>query len=299
MTIRTFLELAPNYLLKQEVANNLDEQSLVTLTQLNKRANTLFKSSLAYKYFKNFVERSAKKQISVMLAQSLNFNITVSQLRNVVYSAVKLGDTDLIKMILKGRESEFKQSEFPKKWVDKTNTYDFSAIVEALESGKDVENVLAQFRIKLDAIVKEKGFPFQALLDCLQIYGNKYDTWNHEQRLIFSKKVIGFFQRLSPVWLKLVYVNCWSDGGNTLNTLTPHLIKFIDPAYEVPNIGLGFDFCVNLFGSISAYNNFPVFLKNGFMTLKTYLENKQKDWDEYVKTLPCEKSSSCKRKTPG
>lgn len=279
MQNRKLLELEPDHLLKQEVANDLDAQSLINLARTNKCAYGLFKpASIAYQYIKKFVERSAKTQMSALLAQSRNFNITINQLHHAVYSALRLGDIDLVKVIMKGREDEFKQIELPNKLIDNTYKYDFSYIVEAIESNDAVkiEEALTKFRAELDQMVKEKGFPFQALLDALMLYQKKYREWSPEQCKIFSIKVIGYLQRLSPAWLKKAYANAWDDVDSFMLASG----ESIDPAADVANKGLGFEFCVNVFGR-KCIEGLAAKL-NIYLSLYKYLDRKN-DVLEFIK----------------
>lgn len=296
MKNRTFLKLSPD-LLKQELTNDLDVQSLINFTLINRRAHSLLKpTSLAYQYLKKFVERSAKKQVSTMLTNAPSFNITFNHLQDAVHSALMLGDIDLVKVITKGREDEFKQIAFPTKLVDETNTYDFSAVVAAIKSGKDVEKVLAKYRRDLDKIVKEKGFPFQALLDALEIYNEKFDKLTYGESRIFSINVIGYLQRLSPAWLKKA---SWGYGGNTF------IPESIDPSRQVPNKGLGFDFCVGKPGHGSPLPPgcivaavATLYYETGSV-LETFLEQNQQSLANYANDIQArqEKSSECKCST--
>ena len=152
--------------------DNLDTRSLMNLVQVNNRAYQLFKPTLFQRYLKKHIERSAQKQVEELL-NYLKFDF--NHLRDAFLMAFRLGDIDLCKMIAKGREDVLKQIELPKKIVDEKNTYDFSAVVAAIESGQNVEAVLAQFRTDLDEIVKEKGFPIQALFDAHEIYDKKFN----------------------------------------------------------------------------------------------------------------------------
>ncbi len=267
MKNRNLLDLAPQNLLTQEVAaKDLDDQSIKDLAQTNRQANRLFKPVLAFRHLKNFVERSAKTQVLHMLNNPLRFSFTADQLRYAFDSAFRLGNLDLCKDMMKARANELKQIQLPK-LLDETNTYDFTDVLAAIETDKDVEKVLTKMRADLDKIVKEKGFPFQALIDVLKIYDDKFHNNGArlEQLQIIGVKVIGYLQRLSTTWLRKAYANKWSLEGDTFNLMTflrtaehiddPSLeVPFvrsdqsIDPALDIPNAGLGYDICVNWSG---------------------------------------------------
>jgi hypothetical protein len=240
----TLLDI-PSDTLTNEVANpdNLDIQSLINLSSVNKYARSgLFKPAF-FQHLKKYIERSAKKQVESLLRINLNFD--ASHLRALCQKVLREGDIDLLKVLTKGREDVLKQIELPNKLVDENNTYDFSDVIAAIESGQNVEEVLAKMRTDLERIVKEKGFPFQAMLNAYEIYDKKYDPWTAEQCKIFSVKVIGYLQRLSPAWLKKALAtgiyNITKEGKACGDAFILQSGESIDAAKDVPNRGLGFD----------------------------------------------------------
>lgn len=245
------LNLAPDTL-RNEVAkpDNLDTGSVINLSLANQYTYQLFKPTLLQR-LKKYVERSAKKQVKALLNIHLDFD--VSHLRNIFLAALKERDIDLCKAITGRRKDVLEQIELPKKLIDETNTYDFSAVVAAIESGKNVEEALAKMRIDLDKIVKEKGFPFQAMLEAYEIFDKKR-SWTLEQNKLFCVKVIGYLQRLSPAWLKKTLVtgihNITENGMTCGDDFILESGESLDPASYVPNKGLGFDFCVNIFATV-------------------------------------------------
>ena len=248
----TLLDLAP-YTLRDELAKpgNLDTGSVINLSLANKYTYQLFKPTLFLR-LKKYVERSAKRQVEALLKIHSDFD--VSDLRNIFLAALKDRDIDMCKAITEVRKDVLEQIELPKKFVVETNTYDFSAVVSAIESRNNVEEVLAKMRTDLDKIVKEKGFPFQALLDAYEIYDNKFDPWINKRGKLFSIKVLGYLQRLSPDWLKKalatgVYHIAAQGKMVCANNYRLQSGESIDPARAVPNKGLGFDFCVNIMGN--------------------------------------------------
>ncbi len=251
---RTFVDIFPDNLLTQEMAKDLDAQSLIDLSKINKRANSLFKpASLAHQYLKKFVERSAKKQIEALLTRMpLSFNL--DHLCTAARSALRYGDFDLFKLIFEKREEILQQIELPTELVDKNNTYNFSAIVTAIESGQGVEEAFEKMRADLDEIVIKKGFPFQAMLDVGEIYDKKNASWTREQRILLSKKAFGYLQRLSPAWLRREFAigicRLEKDGKLCSDTFILKSGESIDPARDVPDSGLGFDYVVNSHGGI-------------------------------------------------
>jgi hypothetical protein len=249
----TLLDISSD-LLNNEVAkpDNLDTKSLISLSSVNKYAQSgLFKPAF-FQHLKKGIQRSAKKQVELLLKINLNFD--ASHLRALCQKVLREGDIDLLKVLTKGREAVLKEIELPKKLIDETNTYDFSAVIAAIESGKSIEDVLAKMRTDLERIVKEKGFPFQALLNAYEIYDKKFDPWTAEQCKIFSVKVVGYLQRLSPAWLKKALAtgiyNITEEGKACGDTFILQRGESIDPATDAPNKGLGFDFCVNIVGAL-------------------------------------------------
>lgn len=293
----TLLNL-PSEILNNEMAkpDNLDTRSVINVSLANKYTYQLFKPTLLQR-LKKYIERSAKKQVEVLLKIHPNFD--VSHLRNIFLAALKDRDIDLLKVLTKGREAVLKEIELPKKLVDETNTYDFSAVVAAIESGQNVEEALAKMRTDLDKIVKEKGFPFQALLDAYENYDKKYDPWTIEQCKLFSVKVIGYLQRLSPAWLKKALAtgiyNIIEKGQACGDTFTLKSGESIDPAKDVPNSGLGFDFCVNIFG-VAFAGGWDVDHARGY-TAVSYFEKlfraKTSELGELMQRRPQPKTGSC------
>ena len=295
MDTRTTLLDLPSDILNKEVAKpgNLDTQSLINLRKVNKRANQLFKPAF-FQYLKKYIQRSAKTQVQALLTMHLNFD--VDHLRDAFRAALRFGDIDLCKVIVKGREDILKQIEIPKKLVDEKNTYDFSAVVAAIESGQNVEEILAKMRTDLDKIVKEKGFPFQALLNAYEIYDKNYDPWTIGQCKLFSVKVIGYLQRLSPAWLKKALAkgiyNIPENGKMCGDTFTLQSGESIDPAREVPNSGLGFYFCVNIFGG-RAQGAGTMWLRGGGVLVEKLFRAKTAELGELMQQRPEPKTVSC------
>ncbi|MBX3710236.1 MAG: hypothetical protein KIT56_11395 [Gammaproteobacteria bacterium] len=249
MDTRTLLDL-PSDTLNNEVAKpaNLDTGSVINLSLANKNTYQLFKPTLLQR-LKKYIERSAKKQVEGLLKIHLDFD--PSHLLDLCQRVLRQGDIDLLKVITKGEAVLLQQIDLPKKLVDETNTYDFSAVVAAIELDQNVEEVLAKMRTDLDKIVKEKRFPFQAMLNAYEIYDKKYNPWTVEQCKVFSIKVIGYLQRLSPAWLKKALAtgiyNITEAGKPCGDTFILQSGESID-ATKGCTKGLGFDFCVDRYG---------------------------------------------------
>lgn len=212
---------------------------------------------------KHHIERSDKERVEDLLKQYQNLNMT--DLLDLSQRALNRGDIEIIKVITKVREDILKIMTIPKKLFDETNTYDFSNLIAAIESGKNVEEALKKFREDIDNIVEKKGFPFQALIDAYKICDSKPlgwcwdkpinpNAWYAEELIPLSKNVIGYFHRVAPDWLKkelatgFYYIaeNVKKCGDTFELNYCPG--QFIDPKNAVPNSGLGFDFCVGMLG---------------------------------------------------
>lgn len=247
---KTLLDLDSQTLF-DEVAKqaNLDAGSVINVSLANRYTYQLFKPTLL-QHLKKYAERSAKKQVEGLLNIHLNFDS--AHLRDICLTVLKLGDIDILKVITKGREHVLTQIRIPVNLVDITNMYDFTAVVAAIDSDQNVDSVLEKMRTELDNIVKEKGFPFQAMLDAYEIYDKQFNPWTREQCELFTVNVIGYLQRLSPAWLKKglatgIY-NITEAKQACGDTLILKSGESIDVEKDVPNIGIGFDFCVDIFG---------------------------------------------------
>lgn len=281
MNNRTLLDLSSDTLNQVTKSENLDIQSLINLRRVNKRAYGLFQPTFS-QHLKKYVERSAKKQVETLLSMHLNFD--AGHLCDAFHTALRLGDIDLCKVIARGREDILEQIEIPKKLVDESNSYDFSAVVAAISSGQNREEAFAKFRTDLDNIVKDKGFPFQALLNAYETYDENtrylHYPWTIEQYKLFIVKVLGYLQRLSPAWLRkelATGIKQIKEQGKVCgDTFTLKTGESTDP--NVPNSGLGFDFGVTLLGGAVSWHGERLlggFTSRSYHYMKDYLELKQ------------------------
>jgi hypothetical protein len=270
--------LSPDILNKEVVKpDNLDTHSVINLSLANKYTYQLFKPSLLQRLIK-YLERNATTQIKTLIKAYPNFNLP--DLHPICKKALELGDFATTKEIIKANPAVLKLNniELPKKLLNESNTYNFGAILAAIESNNNIKKTLSEFRSDLDKTVNEKGFPFQALLDAYQLYNEHALRWQEEswssspqepdKGAIFSVNVIGYLQRLSPAWLRKILVLGFAAineedeaielsfamiKDNISQQALSRANKFIlgdnqslDPSLDLPNSGLGYDFCVNV-----------------------------------------------------
>lgn len=249
-----------------EIGTYSTTTSLINLSAACKYAFGLFKPHLFQKLQKYLV-RGAQKQVEFLLKFHPEYVDTHCKETEISYFGVKyvnptplqlaraLGDIEMCHAIIGEKPDLLNQIDhFPATLVDKNNTYDFSAIITAIDTNTNVPHELDIFRNHIDTIVKEKGFPFQALLDSYQTCDSKNPLWTQQQWVVFNICVIGYLQRVSPHWFRqaltsglnnIVKKKKVCDRDFLLQNLEN---KSIDPASDIANEGLGFSHCINIFG---------------------------------------------------
>lgn len=292
--------------LKTEISRHLNIRSLINLSLASHFTYRLFKPTL-FQQLQKYVERSAKKQVEILIKIYPELSSFICRNKVITYGGVQyenptllqlsrsLCDIEMCKILLGGKKEEFIQIKtFPGILIDKENNYDFTKLIEAIESGHQVEDALIIFRKDLDIIIREKGFPFQALIDACGIYDKKIGIWIQTDTCkLFAIKVIGYLQRLAPAWFRRALACGLSNCGESNFILLSK--ESIDPALDVVGKGLGYEFCVNVYG---AADNTPlgqwselVLIHGIALIIKEFFEQRQ-----HLLTILCSENSPAYRK---
>lgn len=256
---RTFFKMIPDPL-QYDIARHFPTRSIINLSLVDKFTYKLFQPTL-FQRLQYYVERGAKKQVGLLLTihpELISFSCTKTSIPyadnnysepTVLQLARALCDIDMCMVLVTGRkEALFQIQHFPKILIVKENTYDFTVLITAIETGIQLEETLVTFRNDLDKIIREKGFPFQALVDACEIYDKKVGQWQQlDVSKIFAVKVIGYFQRKAPFWFRRALACGISNCGESNFILSCK--QSVDPANDIPGFGLGYEFCINAYGN--------------------------------------------------
>lgn len=273
--------------LKTEVASNLDIPTLRAFSQVSKLANVLFKEPLLRHLFnriKIHLIRCESAEVEALLKVNPAVLFTRTDKQVVCFASIKmrptllqiarlLADMDMCKVIINafdrvedGKAAAKEQLEvLPDKLIGRA-VYNFKPVVDAILSRKNLKKILQQFRTDIDKIVKEKGFPIILLLYAYELHDANYSNWDDVQLNIFCINVIGYLQRKAPAWLKKELAAGLANGGIAEGQVGSFVLvskQSIDSLDEVPGKGVGYNYCVNMFGSaalrIGKFISYPRF----------------------------------------
>lgn len=258
----TLLDIVPKDILKNVLVQKLDTISLSRFSSVNGFAYGLFQPVLLQRKkreLEKHVERSEKAQVERLLSMGPRFEL--SYLHDLCQRVLLDRDIDLLQVIIKVRPEILDSIEIPEQFLDESNTYNFSNIAAALDS--EDENGFAkawdQFLADLYRINREKGFPFQALLDAHKYYDENCDRHDPEVCIEFNVRVIGALHRISPAWFKKALATGITDifynDKACGDTFTLQSGECIDPELEVHDKGLAIEFFVNITGHARNLDN--------------------------------------------
>lgn len=158
--------------------------------------------------------------------------------------------------------------EFIASLGDPNETYHLKSIVATRFGILDSETQLTQFRKNIDAIVADRGFPFEAFAHALDTQKSiRFNLlMSYDFCIEFNKKIIGYYQKKAPRWLQNIFLKdtCRNDSEifdafilDEINKLNAGKGYTLDPEQEADFkkrfSDLGFRNCISVQGHFSHY----------------------------------------------